>query len=461
MIAVVWLQHDIRIHDNAPLKAALDSGLPVVFVYAKTFNHKRFKVNASPLKKAYLNQTLEALRQLCEPYNIPLLVYENDIITALNLLGKTMKIAQVYAYASDSIFEKDAQDQVKKAWPITLFEGRTLIHFSDAPFSVFDTPRSFTNFRKRVESRFFVRKPIQVTLKRQEPLPINSTKLDLLEVPLIVEAGEKAGLKRLSYYLEETHKIKTYKETRNGMDDFDDSTKFSFYISVGALSVRTIYFKIKEYENTYGKNDSTYWVIFELLWRDFFKYQEKKDPFKMVHKHGIQEKVIDWPNHPSFLEAIKTGKTGYPLIDANILELLSTGYMSNRGRQNVASFWVKNLGLDWRLGEAFFEHHLLDYDVASNTGNWQYITGIGNDSMPFRYFDVMGQGARYDQNHAYLLKWLPELKKVSFKDHYHLPLLKKEDWDLLPSSFTKNYHRPIVDFYESLNHMKKVYGEVL
>ena len=128
--------------------------------------------------------------------------------------------------------------------------------------------------------------------------------------------------------------------------------------------------------------------------------------------------------------------------------------MSNRGRQNVASFWTKNLGLDWRKGEAFFEKHLIDYDVESNTGNWQYVTGIGNDSMPFRYFDVIGQGERYDKDESYVLKWLPELKKVPKGMRYALPKMAPRD----RKSLALEYPEPIVGFYPSLDVMKKRYG---
>ena len=458
MISVVWLMHDLRTHDHAALDAAIKSGYPVVCVYAKTFTHKRFNKNLSRLKEAYLNQTLDALKKTLEPYQIPLIVHENDIISALLMLEETMKIHAVYTHEVASIFERKEILNVKQKYRLHTYEGTTLIKPSELTISLPLLPNSFTSFRKKIERLFIVAPLVDPVLKRQDVLPFKSTDLDLLDVSLIVEAGETAGLKRLKYYLEDTHAIKTYKETRNGMERFDDSTKFSFYISLGALSVRKIYHEIKAYEKRFGKNDSTYWVIFELLWREFFKYQEIKDPFKMVSQKGYQNKIIHWKTNDAHLEAFKNAKTGYPLIDANITELKTTGYISNRGRQNVASFFVKNLGLDWQIGEAFFEHHLLDYDVASNMGNWQYITGIGHDSMPFRYFDVCAQGDRYDKNHAYLLKWLPHLKKVNPKDRYHLPKLSNQMFEMLPESVKKETPIAIVDFYESLNDMKKRYG---
>lgn len=458
MISVVWLMHDLRIHDHAPLDAALKSGYPVVLLYAKTFTHKRYKSNQSRLRKAYIHQTLNALKNTLKPYNIPLVVHENDIISGLLMLEETLKIHTVYTHTYDSIFEQDALLQVQKKYRVKSFEGSTLVKPSNLPFSLDALPNSFTSFRKKLERRLIVEDEVNPVLKTQVKLPFESTSCDLIDVPLLIDAGENAALDRLHHYLDGTHSIKTYKATRNGMDRFDDSTKFSFYISIGALSVRRIYHAIKAYEKRYGSNESTYWVIFELLWREFFKVHERKSPDKFVAPSGFQGKKISWKNDPAHYHAITQGKTGYPLIDANIKELLNTGYMSNRGRQNVASFWVKNLGLDWQLGEAFFEHHLLDYDVASNMGNWQYITGIGHDSMPFRYFDVMGQGERYDKATRYLLKWLPHLQKVTLKDRYSLPKLSESMYEMLPESVKKETPRPIVDFYKSLEEMKKRYG---
>lgn len=457
MISVVWLKHDLRIHDNLALDAAIKSKRPVVLVYTKRFNHKRYVKNLSPLREAYIDATLNELKKELDPYNIPLVVYENDIISGLKMLAETVEIKEVFTHQEASIFESDAIRQVKKHFSLSLFENHTLIHPDDLGFPLQMMPDSFTRFRKKVESRWHVRKPVTPVLKIQEKLPIDSSTFFNKTSSFVFSPGEKAGLKRLHDYLA-SHQIKTYKETRNGMLHFDDTTKFSFYISVGALSVKTIYFAIKEYEKKFGKNDSTYWVIFELLWRDFFKFHEMKSPLKMVSKSGFLNKNIDWNQNFSHLDAFKTGKTGYPLIDANILELLETGYMSNRGRQNVASFFVKNLGLDWQEGERFFEHHLLDYDLASNMGNWQYITGIGHDSMPFRYFDVMGQGDRYDKDHAYLLRWLPVLKKVDPKDRYHLPKLSLNMFEMLPSYVQLNYPKAIVSFDESLKIMKQKYG---
>ena len=118
---------------------------------------------------------------------------------------------------------------------------------------------------------------------------------------------------------------------------------------------------------------------------------------------GIQNKVIDWVQDPTGFEAWKKGTTGYPLIDGNMRELRHTGYMSNRGRQNVASFLTKNLGLDWRLGAEWFESCLIDHDPSLNYGNWNYAAGIGNDAREFRWFNTNKQAATYDPNGDYVL----------------------------------------------------------
>jgi len=208
-----------------------------------------------------------------------------------------------------------------------------------------------------------------------------------------------------------------------------------------------IYHEIKDFESIHGGNESTYWVIFELLWRDFFKFQERKHPKAFYHPNGLQNIKIPWNDNQKYYQAITTGNTGFPMIDANIKELLHSGFMSNRGRQNVASFWVKNLGLDWQLGERFFETHLLD------SGNWQYITGIGNDYVPFRFFDIVKQGHQYDPDTSYLLHHLPELKSVPKELRYGLGHLPKDQRAL----YDIDYPLPIIDFYQGLNQMKARY----
>ena len=158
-------------------------------------------------------------------------------------------------------------------------------------------------------------------------------------------------------------------------------------------------------------NKSTYWMIFELIWSDFFTFIGWKHGDRLFHQSGPMQKDIDWVGDDEVFRRWATGTTGIPFVDANMRELNRTGYMSNRGRQNVASFLADALQVDWRMGAAYFESKLLDYDVASNWGNWVYQAGVGNDSRD-GYFYVPGQAERYDPKGKYVKHWLPELNDL-------------------------------------------------
>jgi len=453
VVNLVWFQNDLRIHDHKALYEATKEGLPIIGVYGRSFSHPEAKKSSlSPLRHAYIDQTLDALKKELAAFNIPLVINKEPISTIIETMLSTVSVNAVYGHYCASPFERYEAVKLKAKVPLKLYETDTLIHPSDLGFPLEATPQGFTSFRKKVEKYLIVRPLIETGLKVQAPIDINDAFTPDTR-PLKIKAGEKEGIARVNHYLEKTKKIKTYKATRNGMLKMDDSTKFSFYLSIGALSPRYIYHRIKAFEQLHGANESTYWVIFEMLWRDFFKFQERKHKSIFYRATGLQNKKIPWNQNQAYLTALTTGTTGYPLVDANIKELLETGYMSNRGRQNVASFWVKNVGLDWQLGERFFETHLLDYDVASNTGNWQYITGIGNDYVPFRFFDVAKQGMQYDADTSYLLHYFPVFKDVPLDHRYRYPLLSPEE----RKAYEINYPEPVVDFYQGLNLMKARY----
>jgi deoxyribodipyrimidine photo-lyase len=185
----------------------------------------------------------------------------------------------------------------------------------------------------------------------------------------------------------------------------DYSSKFSPWLANGSLSAKTVYWKVKEFEKEHFKNDSTYWLIFELIWRDYFKYISMKHGNKIFKLEGILDKKYDWSSDSSLINNWINGNTSEPFVNANMIELKKTGWMSNRGRQNVASFFAKDLKLDWRIGAAYFESMLIDYDVHSNYGNWMYTSGVGNDPRD-RKFNIKMQAERYDTNFKFRNLWL-------------------------------------------------------
>eukprot|EP00903_Cladosiphon_okamuranus_P000106 g106.t1 len=182
-----------------------------------------------------------------------------------------------------------------------------------------------------------------------------------------------------------------------------------------------IYHELKKYEAERGANKSTYWLFFELLWRDFFRLMGKKYEEKIFLKGGTKDEAPDglrnnWQHFRPWLE----GETGVPFIDANMRELNLTGFMSNRGRQNVASFLVKDLKINWQMGAEYFESMLIDYDVTSNWGNWNYVAGVGSDPREDRYFNIVKQARRYDPQGDYVRLWVPELSDLP-TEFIHIP----------------------------------------
>lgn len=186
--------------------------------------------------------------------------------------------------------------------------------------------------------------------------------------------GELAAMERIQHYITNgVGRVSVYKETRNGMIGADFSTKLSPWLALGCVSARTVMQRVKDFEKSSGiKDENTYWVIFELLWRDYMRFYGLRWGKKMFYLGGPQgeagRRKQPWGRDAHRIQAWKEGRTGYPIIDANMRELLSSGFMSNRGRQIVASFFVRDLGQDWRIGAEHFERYLLDHDVCSNYG---------------------------------------------------------------------------------------------
>ena len=219
------------------------------------------------------------------------------------------------------------------------------------------------------------------------------------------KGGMVSGLDHLQNYFWNTKRLSYYKQTRNGLVGVGYSSKFSPWLANGSLSARVIYWEVMRYEKEVKKNESTYWLIFELLWRDYFKYISLKHGNSIFHLGGILKKEYTWNSkQEDFLKWVE-GETAEPFVNANMIELKKTGFMSNRGRQNVASYFAKNMMMDWRMGAAYFERQLVDYDVHSNWGNWMYVAGVGNDPRD-RKFNIKLQAERYDSNGKYQNLWL-------------------------------------------------------
>lgn len=432
---ICLFRNDLRIHDNEVLQWAnrnADFVLPMYIFDPRHFGgtyHFGFP-KTGPHRTKFLLESIQDLRKNLKIRGSGLAVRKGkpheELKKMIDMLGQS-SVHSVVFHEEVTQEELDVEKSIKKHCGVNIktFWGHTLYHREDLPFSPSQTPDVYTQFRKRVESQAPVRKCLDMP-KSFRPLPEGveegeiPTNKDLgVEDPVtdprsVVDflGGESVAIDRLHHYLWETDAIATYKETRNGLLGADYSTKFSVWLALGSLSPRHIFWEVKRYENERTSNNSTYWVLFELIWRDYFRYVAMKYGNQIFYEGGIQNKNIRWKQDKQLFRAWKEGKTGVPFVDANMRELAATGFMSNRGRQNVASFLTKDLHLDWRLGAEWFESMLLDHDVCSNYGNWLYSAGIGNDPREDRKFNVVKQGFDYDSEGDYVRTWVPELKNV-------------------------------------------------
>ena len=218
------------------------------------------------------------------------------------------------------------------------------------------------------------------------------------------------------------------------------------YLSTGSLSPKKIYQELKKYENERGENKSTYWLFFELLWRDYFRLVGKKFGNAIFNAGGLLGKADKtWRIDENVFKLWSEAKTGVPFIDANMRELNSTGFMSNRGRQNVASFLVKDLKINWLMGAEWFESQLIDYDPCSNYCNWMYIAGVGSDPRENRYFNILNQAFRYDPSGEYIKLWLPELSQVPVEKIHRPDVLSTEEQKQFNVNIGTNYPKAVID----------------
>jgi deoxyribodipyrimidine photo-lyase len=213
---------------------------------------------------------------------------------------------------------------------------------------------------------------------------------------------------------------------RNELDGWENSSKFSPWLAQGNLSVRKIYANLRRYEQENGANESTYWLYFELLWREYFQWYALQHGRRLFAFRGIKQHKPLTSFYPERFQKWCNGYTPYPLVNACMKQLKATGYLSNRGRQIVASCLVNELAVDWRFGAAYFEQHLLDYDVASNWGNWQYLAGVGADPRGQRHFDLEKQTRLYDPEGKFINKWQAEVRNLP------LDSVDAADWPVDP-----------------------------
>jgi deoxyribodipyrimidine photo-lyase len=454
---LVWFKStDLRLRDHQALKCAFSkkkSNVLLVFCidpffFSKTkYAHVKFE----KYKEKFLYESVINLYENIKKYNGHLNIYFDSPENVIPTLVDTYNIKTIYHTCDTTSEELTLLENIKKKTTINIkgYWSNTIYHVEDIEFPI---PIVFSHFKNKV-SKLPIReecnlnlKKLSRTIKDIDNIDILVNKMNNIPVQLVFKGGEDTAWKRLQYYFFESKLLSSYKSTRNNLLGEDFSSKFSPYLAFGNISAKSIHHQIKIYEDTIVKNESTYWLYFELVWRDFFRFSSKQYGNKLFHQSGIADKSIVWksicePKIKNLFEHWKNGTTGYPYIDAIMIELKETGYTSNRGRQMVASFLTKDLKIDWRAGADYFESILIDHDVASNYGNWNYSAGVGSDPRENRYFNIFKQCSTYDSNCEFILFWIPELKKYSKSN-------------IINASNLKNYHCPIVSLKTYKNYNK-------
>ena len=469
----VWFRADLRVRDHAALlEAARQGDVTCVFCLdprEREPSRLRSLPRWSPWRGRFLVEALADLRQELRALGGELLVRRGRPEEVLPRLAASEGWSALHAHELVGTEERRVERAVREALPDTCrlrtFWDRTLLAPEELPFGIGEIPEVFTRFRKAVEAAGSYDAPLPAPDSLRRATPGGTSEPG--ELPTVEElgadpprdddravlrfrGGETAGLERLAAYLWREDRLRTYKETRNGMVGAAYSSKLSPWLALGCVTARTVQAEIERYEEERVRNRSTYWLTFELLWRDYFQWIARRHGASLFAAAGLQGTRRPWRHETASFEAWRQGATGIPLVDANMRELDRSGFLSNRGRQIVASFLTKNLGIDWRWGAEWFEARLVDYDVASNWGNWAYAAGVGNDARGFRYFDVATQAAKYDRRGRHARLWCPELAALP-DANVHAPWeLSRAQQEALDWVLGRDWPTPLVDLDESV-----------
>jgi deoxyribodipyrimidine photo-lyase len=376
-----------------------------------------------------LQQSLANLEQNLTAVGQRLVCFQGQPFEILGRVIEQFGISDIFRSDNADWYENQSWQALQQKYSDKRFHtisSHTLFEIEGFPFSLPDLPLSFSKFKNAIKDCLPIR-PIGTLgyLPPEPPLAAEMSKgLDLFDLTVdssrsvsdsssppdidkkesLFGGGESAGLTHLADYFQ-TSKASHYKEVRNAIDGWNNSCKFSPWLANGCLSVRETYSALLDYEHDAEANDSTYWIYFELLWREYFHWYASKHGTTLFSFSGIKGLSPLNSFYPERFQKWINGATPYPLVNACMNELKATGFLSNRGRQIVASCFVNELSMDWRYGAAYFESVLIDYDVASNWGNWQYLAGVGADSRGKRHFNLEKQTQQFDPNGRYIERW--------------------------------------------------------
>ena len=457
---LIWLRSDLRHYDNTALSAAAKRG-PTVAVYLIS-PEQWLAHDDAPCKVDFWLRNLRTLSDSLQQLNIPLLIRTapawDQAPAVLLELCQQLGIQAVHTNQEYGINETRRDQEVARTLEAQgiefhsyldqlLFQPGSILTQSGSYFQV------FSQFRRICYNRLHMALP-QIVDRPDSQAPLNIEPDSIPEsvsgfatpsqtLRALWPAGEKEAQQRLAQFADE--QIHFYQDERD-LPAKPGTSQLSTYLAAGVISPRqclhaALHSNNGEFES--GSPGVFTWIT-ELLWREFYKHILVGYPRVSRHRaFRLETEYLPWRNAPDELAAWKQGRTGFPIIDAAIRQLLETGWMHNRLRMVVAMFLTKNLLIDWREGERFFMQHLIDGDLAANNGGWQWSSSTGTDSVPyFRIFNPLTQSERFDPEGRFIKHWLPELADLN-KKQVHNPAL-------IGGLFgVANYPAPIVDLSKS------------
>ena len=461
MTSIVWFRRDLRLSDNPALHLACAQKQPVlaIYIHCESWVDKH---DLAPIQLDFIREHLQILRQDLFAKNIPLQVFKvkaaAEIPSLVLSLMQKWSASRLYFNAEYPIDELNRDQAVNlllqsHGFSVKRCHDRVLAAPGQILNGQGEAYKVFTHFRNKLVETLA---PLAARGDALVPLPVPRkltsaiapaceeqeidnlfSKVKLVSSGKLWKAGESVAQKTLSEFI--FHQISQYKQWRD-FPAVDATSSLSPYFVVGSLSLRQAMSSVLQFTQGEwtGPNEGANCWINELIWREF--YQHLVSLFPQLCKNQPMQAHTDafpWKQDAQLFNAWCEGKTGVPIIDAAMRQLLATGWMHNRLRMVVAMFLTKNMQIDWRLGEAFFMKHLIDGDFAANNGGWQWSASTGTDAAPyFRIFNPVSQSEKFDPKGVFIRKWLPELAHLSDRDIHQPP-------------YVKNYPAPVVDLSAS------------
>jgi deoxyribodipyrimidine photo-lyase len=410
MRKLYWFRQDLRLNDNPGLLSQADAD-SLLLVYIWPQNRPWCNLTGmGAQRERFLRESLQALREELQELGQDLLVLHGSAETVIPDLVRDYGIDRAETSSAPGYYERKAVEGLRQRLgiPLAVHETDTLFTEQQLPFELEDLPSHFTPFRRLLDAtRCGDPLPRPDTLPRPPAAVYDAIPAARVRphISLPISGGSLAANRRLCQFVFEDQGIVNYKQTRNCLDALAGSSTLSPWLANGCISPREVSAAINRFEDQHVANESTHWLYMELLWREFFHWRAVQDDVSLFRLGSRQDKLYHCTFEPRSFARWCAGDTEYPLVNAVMRQLVATGWASNRGRQVAASCLVNELQLDWRYGAAFFEKHLLDYAVASNYGNWQYIAGAGADPRGGRHFDLEKQAREHDPAGTFVAKW--------------------------------------------------------